>query len=158
MRSYHRVVELLEECVVFFFSGLFGEAERLDAFDENFGGVGLGLEDFDGLGEIVLEGHGARVGGLVAAHQLGLDVGWGDFDDLDVCGLELVTERLAPGVDGGFGGVIGGCYRHGEECKAGGDSEDRGVGLLLQMWEERGGEADGTEQIGGDHRLGVSGV
>jgi hypothetical protein len=73
----HGVVELLEEGVVFFFAVCCGEAERLDAFDENFGGVGLGLDDFDGFGDVVCEQHGARVDGLVAAHELGLHVGWG---------------------------------------------------------------------------------
>ena len=59
MRSHHGVVELLEEGVVFFFAVLFGEAEGFDSFDEDFGGVGLSFEAFDGLGDVVLEGHRA---------------------------------------------------------------------------------------------------
>jgi hypothetical protein len=90
--SHHRVVELLVEGVVFFFSVGGGEAKGFDSFDENFGGVGLGFNDFDGFGEIVLEGHGARVGGLLAAHEFGLYVGWDQLDDFDVCGFKLITE------------------------------------------------------------------
>ena len=92
MGSHHRVVELLEECVVFFFSVGGGEAEGFDAFDEDFSGVRLRLNDVDGFGEIVLERHGAWIGGLLAAHEFGLDVGRDQFDDLDVCGFELITE------------------------------------------------------------------
>jgi hypothetical protein len=76
VRSHHGVVELLEEAVVLFFAVLFGEAKGVDAFDEDFGGVGLSLDNFDDFAEEVLEGHGARVGGLAAAHEFGLDVGW----------------------------------------------------------------------------------
>ena len=71
---------------------LFGEAERFDALDENFGGVGLSFDDFDHLDEEVLERHGARVGGLGAAHQFGLDVGWDEFEYFYMCGLELVAQ------------------------------------------------------------------
>jgi len=84
VRGHHGVVELLEEGVVFFVAFGGGEAEGLDAFDVDFGGVGLGFDDLDGLGDVVLERHGAWVDGLAAAHELGLDVGWGEFDDLDV--------------------------------------------------------------------------
>ena len=77
MGSHHCVVELLVEGVVFFFSVGGGEAEGFDAFDENFSGVGLRLDDVDGFGEVVLERHGAWVGGLLAAHEFGLDVGRG---------------------------------------------------------------------------------
>jgi len=80
----HGVVELGEEGFVFFLAVCGGEAKGFDAFDEDFGGAGLGLEKFDGLGEIVGERHGAWVRGLVAAHEFGLDVGRGEFDDLDV--------------------------------------------------------------------------
>jgi hypothetical protein len=52
----HGVLELVEECGVFFRAVLLGEAEGLDAFDEDFGDVGLGFEDVDGLVEIVGEG------------------------------------------------------------------------------------------------------
>jgi len=90
--SHHRVVELLVEGVVFFFSVGGSEAEGFDAFDEDFGGVRLRFDDVDGFEEVVLEGHGARVGSLLAAHEFGLDVGRDQFDDLDVCGFELITE------------------------------------------------------------------
>jgi hypothetical protein len=72
----HGVVELLEEGFVFFRTVLFGEAEGLYAFYEDFGDVGLGFDGFDDFGEEFFEGHGARVGGLGAAHEFGLDVGW----------------------------------------------------------------------------------
>ena len=38
------------------------EAKRLDAFDEDFGCIGLGYDEFDSFGEVVFEGHGARIG------------------------------------------------------------------------------------------------
>ena len=75
MWGQHGVVELLEEGVVFFLAVGCGEAEGFDALDKDFGGVGLGFDDVDDLVEVVLEGHGARVGGLLAAHEFGLDVG-----------------------------------------------------------------------------------
>jgi hypothetical protein len=158
VRRHHGVVELLEEGVVFFFAVLFGEAEGLDAFDEDFGGVGLGFEDLDGLGEVVVEGHGARVGGLGAAHEFGLDVGRDEFDDFDVGGLELVAQGLGVGVDGGLGGVVGGGDGHGEEGEAGRDGHDGGVGLFEEVRQKRGGEADGAEEVGGDDGVGVGGV
>jgi len=61
---------------VFLRAVLFGEAQGFDAFDENFGGVWLGFEDADGFVEIVGEGHGAGIRGLLATHEFGLDVGW----------------------------------------------------------------------------------
>ena len=64
MGMVHGVVELFEEGVVLFFAVGGGEAEGLDAFDENFCGVGLSVDDFDGLGEVVLERHGSGIGGL----------------------------------------------------------------------------------------------
>ena len=79
VRGHHGVVELFEECVVYFLSILFGETKRLDAFDEDFGCVGLGPDEFDSLGEVVFERHGAGVGSLLAAHQFGLDVRWDEF-------------------------------------------------------------------------------
>jgi hypothetical protein len=156
VRGHHRVVELLEEGVVFLSAVLFGEAERLDALDEDFGGVGLGFEDFDDFGEEVFEGHGARVGGLAAAHEFGLDVGWDEFEDLDAGGLQLVAQGLAVGVDGRLRGVVGGCDGHGGEGKAGGDRHDGRVWLLEEVRQQGGGEADGTEEVGGDRGLCVA--
>jgi hypothetical protein len=137
----HGVVELLDEGVVFLFAVLFGEAERLDALDEDFAGVGLGFEDFDDFGEEVFEGHGARVGGLAAAHEFGLDVGWDEFEDLDAGGLELVTQGLAVGVDGSLCGVVGGCDGHGDEGEAGGDRHDGRVEYELTELGRSLGEA-----------------
>ena len=108
MGSHHGVVELFEEGVVLLLAVGGGEAEGFDAFDEDFGGVGLGLDDVDDFVEVVLEGHGTWVCGLAGTHKLGLDVGRGEFDDFDVGGLELEAQGLAPGVDGGLGGAIGG--------------------------------------------------
>jgi len=75
--SHHGVVELFEEGVVLLLAVGGGEAERFDAFDEDFGGVGLGFDDVDDLVEVVLEGHGAWIGRLAWAHELGLDIGRG---------------------------------------------------------------------------------
>ncbi len=68
VRGHHGVVELLEEGVVLFLAVGGGEAQGFDKFDEDFGDVGLGGEDLDGFGEVVLERHGAWGGGLLAAH------------------------------------------------------------------------------------------
>jgi hypothetical protein len=84
VRVVHGVVELLEESFVFFGAVVGGEAEGFDALDEDFGGGGLGLDDVHGLGNEVGKGHGAGIGGLAGAHELGLDVGWDDLDDFDV--------------------------------------------------------------------------
>jgi hypothetical protein len=144
----HGVVELFEEGVVFFFAVGGGEAEGFDAFDEDLGGVGLRLDDFDDFVEVVLQRHGSRVGGLGTAHEFGLDVGGNKFDDLDVSGSELVAQRLAVGVDGGFSGVVGGGEGHRGEREAGRDGHDRGVGLLQKVRQQGAGEADGTEEVG----------
>ena len=61
-------------------------------------------------------------------------------------------------MDGGFGGVVGGRDRHGDEGEARGDCDDGCVGLFLQVREQGGGETDGAEEIGGDHRFGVGGI
>lgn len=53
VRGGHRVVELFEERVVFYRAALFGEAEGLDAFDEDFGYVWLGFKDVDGFVYVV---------------------------------------------------------------------------------------------------------
>ena len=118
----------------------------------------MGLDEVDGFVEEFLEGHGAGVGGLGTAHELGLDVRRDDFEDLNVGGFELVAEGLAPGVDGGLGGVVGRGDGHGDEGQAGGDGEDGGVGLLLKLWEQGRGKADGAEEVGGDDGLGVGEV
>jgi hypothetical protein len=107
VRCQHGVVELLEKRVVFFFTVGGCEAERFDAFDEDFCGVGLGFDDVNDFVEEFFERHGAWIGGLLAAHEFSLDVGWGEFDDFDVGGFQLVAERLGPGMDGGFGGAVG---------------------------------------------------
>ena len=88
----HSVVELLEEDAVLFFTVGGGEAEGLDALDEDFGGGRLSFDDLDDLAEEIFEGHGAWVTGLAAAHEFGLDVGRSEFDDFDVGRLELVAE------------------------------------------------------------------
>ncbi len=132
----HGVVELGEEGGVFFWAVLFGEAERLDAFDEDLGGVGLSFDEVDGFADVVGEGHGAWIGCLSAAREFGLDVRRDYFNDLYVRGFELVAEGLGPGVDGGLGGVVGRRYRQGDEGEAGGDSEDGCVGLLFQVREQ----------------------
>jgi hypothetical protein len=155
--SHPCVIELLEEGVVFFCAVGGGEAEGLDAFDEDFGGVGLGFDDLDGFGDVVLERHGARVGSL-AGHKFGLDVRRGEFDDFDVSGFELIADGFAPTVNGGLGGAVGGGDGHGDEGETGGDGHDGGMGLLEEVREQRGGEADGAEKIGGDDGLGVGGV
>ena len=154
----HGVVELFEEGVVFFRAVLLGEAQGIDAFDQDLSGGGLGFDDLDGLVEEFLKGHGARVGRLGVAHQFGLDVGRDDLEDLDAGGFELVAECLAPGVDGGLGRVVGGGEGQGDEGQAGGDGQDARVGLLYKVREQGGGEADGAEEVGGDGGFGVAEV
>ena len=155
VRCEHGVVELFEEGLVLVVAVAGGEAKGLDAFDEDFGGVGLGLDEVDDFVEVVLEGHGAGVGGLLAAHELGLDVGWGEFDNFDVGRFELIAKGLAPGVDGGLRGAVGGSEGQGDKGQAGGDGHDGSVRLLLELREQRGSEADGAEEIGDDDGLGV---
>ena len=149
------IVEGFEEGVIFFRAIVGGEAEGFDAFDEDLFGVGLGLDEVDGLGDEVFEGHGAGVGCLGRAHEFGLDVGRDDLDDLDVGSAELVAEGLGPGVDGGLGGAVGGGGGHGDEGEAGGFGEDGGAGLLEKLWEQLSGEAHGAEEVGSDDGLGV---
>ena len=151
----HGVVEGLEEGFVFFGAVVGGVAQGFYALGEDLGGFGLGLDEVDGFGDEVFEGHGSGVGGLGAAHEFGLDVGWDDFDDFDVGGAKLVAEGLAPGVDGGLGGAVGGGEGHGDEAEAGGFGEDGGVGLLEELGEQGSGEADGAEEVGGDGCFGV---
>ena len=158
MRAHHGVVKLFEEGVVFFLAVLFGETKRFDAFDQDFGCVGLGPHEFDRLGQVVFERHGARVGSLPAAHEFGLDVWWDQFEDFHVGGLELVTQGLAVGVDGSFGGVVGGCHRHGDKSKAGRDGNDSGVRLLQELRQQGRCKAHGAEEIGGDDGLSVGEV
>jgi len=57
----HGVVELFEEGGVFFRAVLFGEAEGLDAFDEDLCRVGLSFDEVDGFVEVVGEWHGAGI-------------------------------------------------------------------------------------------------
>ena len=149
------IVEVFEEGVIFFRAIVGGEAEGFDAFDEDLFGVGLGLDEVDGLSDEILEGHGAWVGGLGAAHELGLNVRRDDLYNLDVGGAELVTEGLGPGMDGGFGGAVGRGDGHGNKGEAGGFGEDGGAGLLEKLWEQRSGEAHGAEEVGSDDGLGV---
>ena len=115
----------------------------------------MGFDDVDDLVEVVFEGHGAWIGGLLAAHELGLDVRWGEFDDFDVGRFELVAKGFAPGVDGGLGRAVGGGEGQRDEGEAGRDRHDGSVGLLLEVRQQRGGEADGAEEVGGDDSLGV---
>ena len=114
----------------------------------------MSFDDVEDFVEEVFERHGAGVGGLLAAHEFGLDVGWGQLDDFDAGGLKLVAEGLGPGVDRGLGGAVGGRGGARKEGKAGGDIDDRSLGLLLQPGEKRGGEAQRTEQVGRDDGLG----
>jgi len=55
-----------------------------------------------------------------------------------------------------LGGAVsrGECERN--KGEAGGYGHDGGVGLLLEMREQRGGEPDWAEEVGGDDGLGVS--
>jgi DNA-binding HxlR family transcriptional regulator len=61
-------------------------------------------------------------------------------------------------VNGGLGGAVGGGEGQRDEGEAGGDGDDGGVGLLKEVREQRGGEADGAEEVGSDDGLGVGGV
>src|SRR6202020_1880492 len=114
--------------------------------------------EFDSLGEVVFERHGAWVGSLLAAHQFGLDVRWDEFYDSHVGGLELVTQGLAVGVDGSLGSVVGRCHRHGDKSKAGRDGNDSGARLLHELRQKGRWKADGAEEIGGNGGLSVGEV
>src|SRR5277367_2885482 len=61
-------------------------------------------------------------------------------------------------MDGGLGGAIGGSEGQGDEAEAGGNGHDSGVWLFPEVRQQRGGEADRAEEIGGDDGLGVGGV
>jgi hypothetical protein len=58
-------------------------------------------------------------------------------------------------VDGGLSGAVGGGDGHGDKAEAGGFGEDGRAGLLAELGEQSGGEANGAEEIGGDGGLGV---
>jgi hypothetical protein len=158
MGTVHCVVELFEEGVVFFLSILFAETKRLNAFDEDFGCVGLGPDEFYGFGEVVFERHGAGVGSLLATHQFRLNIRRNEFEDFHVGGFELVAQGLAVGVDGSLGGVVGGCHRHGDKSKAGRDGKDSGIRLLHELRQQGRCKANGAEEVGGDGGLGVGEV
>ena len=151
----HSVIKLLKEGVISFSALLLGQADGPGPLDHDLGSVGLGGDDLHGLVEVVGEGHGARVRDLFTARELGLDVGRDDFENLYGGVLELAAQGLSVGVDGSLGGVVGGRYRQGQEGEDGGDGDDGGVGLPFQVREERRGEANGAEEVGGDHRLDV---
>ena len=146
----HAVVEGGEEFVVGGLALFGGEAEGEDALDEDFFGVRAGAEDLHDFGDVVGEGHGVGIGGLALALELGLDVGRDQLEDFDVGVTELIAEGLGPGVDGGFGGGIGGRRGLGHEGEAGRDGHDGGAGLLLEMRQQSGSEAQGREEVGGD--------
>ena len=146
----HAVVEGGEEFVVRGLAFFGGEAQRVDALDEDFFCVGLGAEDLHDFGDEVGEGHGAGVGGLVGSLELGLDVGRDQLEDFDFGFAELIAEGLGPGMNGGFGGAIGGGHREGHEGEAGGDGHDGGVRLLFEVRQKGSGEAQGREEVGGD--------
>ena len=124
------VVESVEDGAVIAVLG--GVAQGINSLYADLGRGGLGLEDFDGFGEEVFEGHGARVGVLGFAHQLGLDVGRDQLEDLDFCVFELITERLRPGVDRGLGGAVGGRECERDKSQSGGDSDDGRSGAASQ--------------------------
>ena len=58
-------------------------------------------------------------------------------------------------MDGGLGGAVSGSEGQRSKGEAGGDGHDGGAGLLLKMWEQRGGETDGAEKVGGDGGFGI---
>ena len=146
----HAVVEGREEFVPGGLAFFGGESKRADPLDEEFSGVGLGAEDLHDFGDEVGEGHGAGVGGLALALELGLHVGRDELEDFDFGFAELIAERLGPGMDGGFGGAIGGSGGHRHEGEAGGDGDDGGARLPFKVRQQRGGEAEGREEVGGD--------
>jgi hypothetical protein len=141
-----------------YFSLPFAAAKRRGLTRSTRISVALGLDDFDGLGKKVLEGHGTGIGGLAGAYELSLDVGWDEFEDFHVGRLELVTQGLGVGVDSGLGGVVRGGDGHRNEGQTGGHGDDGGVGLLQEVRKQRGGEADWAEEVGGDGGLGVGDV
>ena len=81
-----------------------GIAEVLHILDADFRWRGLRLEDLHHLGDEFVKGHGARIIG--AAHQVGSDIGWDEFQNFDAGVAELVAKRERVGVEGGLGGAI----------------------------------------------------
>ena len=64
-RAVHGVIETLKHLLVLGLTLLCGESQRIHAFYANLGGFRVGLENFHDLRSEFIEGHGARVGGLV---------------------------------------------------------------------------------------------
>jgi len=149
----HAVVEGGEEFIERGLAFFGGEAEGVDALDEDFFGVGLGAEDLHDFGDEVGEGHGTGVLQLVGPLELGLDVWRDEFEDFDSGFAELIAEGLGPGMDGGFGGAISGGHGERHEGEAGGDGDDGGVGLLFEVRQQSGGEAQRREEVSGDDVL-----
>lgn len=64
-----------------------------------------------------------------------IDVRWEDFDDLDLCVLQLRIKRQSEAVKGGLGGAIVGAPRPRNDGKPGGDGyHERRPALLLYIY------------------------
>ena len=102
-------------------------AQRLDALDQNF--VGVGAEELHRFGDEIGERHG--VGIVLAVEKIGLDPGRDDFDEFDVGVFEFVAGGERVGMDGGFGGAVDGGGVHRSEAEAGRNGHHVGGGLFF---------------------------
>ena len=58
-------------------------------------------------------------------------------------------------MDGGLGRAIGGGEGERDKAEARGDRHDGSVRLLFEVRQQRGGEADGAEEVGGYDSFGI---
>jgi hypothetical protein len=69
------------------------------------------------------------------------------FKHEDICVLQLNTQRLCEGMERGFCGATDWRYRHRHESEPGGDVNNCGSLLHLQVWQELYNHADRSIQI-----------
>src|SRR5271168_3008781 len=148
------VVQAAERGVVVTAFG--GEAKALYVFHADFLRSGLGLQNFHDLGDVFIEGHGARIGSAI--HQVGSDIRWNQFENLGLGTAKLITEGLRVGMNGGFGGAVGWRESERDERQSRRDGHNGGTWLLLQEWQKRRGQTDGAEEVDGNNRFGIGKV
>src|SRR5271156_1562600 len=136
-----RVVQPTEDGIVVTAFG--GEAKALYVFHADFLRGRLSLQDFHDLGDVFIEGHGARIGSAI--HQVGGHVWRNQFENLGLGPAKLITQGLRVGMNGGFGGAVGWRESERDERQSRRDGHNGGTWLLLQEWQKRRGQTDGAE-------------